>query len=108
MGCGIGFEDDMHEKTLVWRDSISHGERERERERTKKSNVGRKGSWIVVENQTKKISRARDTWQKVKVHLLDCRERDCVRLVVSDPKKARKSKIDPLWIHLVLYEMLIQ
>ena len=23
------------------------------------------------------------------------RERDCVRLVVSDPKKARKSKIDP-------------
>lgn len=106
MRCGIGFEDDMQEKTLVWRDSIS----QRERERTKKSNVGRKGSWIVVENWKKKISRARDAWQKVKVHPLDCRERerDCVRLVVSDPRKARKSKIDPLWIYLVLYEMVIQ
>ena len=87
MGCGIGFEDDMHEKTLVWRDSIS----QRERERTKKSNVGRKGSWFVVENQTKKISRARDTWQKVKVHLLDCRERERERLCEIGCIRSKKS-----------------
>ena len=85
MGCGIGFEDDMQEKTLVWRDSIS----QRERERTKKSNVGRKGSWIVVENRKKKISRARDAWQKVKVHLLDCRERLCEIGCIRSKKSAK-------------------